>query len=77
MDIAPEFLMLQQIGMVVTDANGKKLDDSKLWDFNKDGSWTSCTQLSWVAATNSTLHQQVISKIAEGFDNFSRKYPKP
>lgn len=75
MDIAPEFLMLGELGMRVTDANGNNLDGIQLWDFNRDGSWSSATQLSWVAATTSILHQQAMSKIEEGFSTISNKYP--
>lgn len=73
MDIAPQFLMLQELGMIVTDAYGNSLDNAKLWQFNTHGSWSDQTQLSWVAAATPTLHQQAMVKIEEGFTNLSRR----
>lgn len=75
MDIAPQFLMLRELGMVVTDAYGRSLEDAKLWQFNADGSWSDEIQLSWVAAASTTLHQKAMEKIEEGFAILSQKYP--
>lgn len=73
MDIAPQYLMLQELGMTVTDANGKSLANTPLWHFENDGSWSSQNQLSWVAAATPLLHQQAMAKIEEGFSNLSKK----
>lgn len=76
MDIAPEFLMLKELGMTVSDAYGNSLDDVRLWQFNEDGSWSLENQISMVAAATPTLHQKAIEKIEEGFRNLRQKYPK-
>lgn len=76
MDIAPQFLMLRELGMPVTDAYGRSLDSARLWSFNIDGSWSDDTQLSWVAASTPILHQQAMGKIEEGFRNLSQRYPR-
>lgn len=75
MDIAPEFLMLQELGMVVTDGYGHSLDTIKLWEFNPDGSWLTANQISWVAAATPNLHQKALEKIEEGFTKLTEKYP--
>lgn len=77
MDIAPEFLMLKEFGMAVTDAYGRTLDDVRLWQFNPDGSWLPESQISLVAATTPILHRKAMEKIEEGFTNLRQKYPRP
>lgn len=74
MDIAPQFLMLKELGMVVTDAYGNHLDNARLWKFNPDSTWSDEIQLSWVAAATPTLHQKAMIKIEEGFTNLATKY---
>lgn len=76
MDIAPEFLMLRELGMVVTDAYGRSLGDVRLWQFNTDGSWSPENQISLIAAASPTLHQMAMQRIEEGFTNLSQKYPQ-
>ncbi|MBU1032298.1 hypothetical protein KKE03_05275 [Patescibacteria group bacterium] len=76
MDIAPEFLILKELGMVVTDAHGVLLDKARLWKFNSDGSWSDDIQLSWIVAATPVLHQQAMNKIEKGFANLSKKYPR-
>ncbi len=76
MDIAPEVLMLRELGMIATDAYGRSLDGIRLWHFNQDNSWSTENQISLVAAVSPTLHKKAMSRIEEGFANLSQKYPR-
>jgi len=68
MDIAAAWLMIQELAGKITDANGNPLDTNFLWQFNEDSSWSANNQISWVAATNPKLHEEVLMKLQEGFN---------
>lgn len=71
MDIAGPYLMIKELGGVITDADGQPLDNIRLWRFNNDGSWSEDCQISWVAAMSALLHQQALEKLREGFARLS------
>lgn len=73
MDIASGWLMIQELGGKVTDAYGNPLDQVKLWQFNKDGSWSLENQISFIAAITPVLHQKAFEKLQEGFRNFGQQ----
>lgn len=72
MDIAAGWLMIYELGGIVTDADGQKLDNTKLWQFKEDGSWSEDCQISWVAAMTASLHQQALEKLKEGFGSLGK-----
>jgi myo-inositol-1(or 4)-monophosphatase len=67
MDIAAGWLMIKELGGKVTDAYGLSIDSVRLWKFTEDGSWSQDNQISLIAASNETLHSEVVQKIEEGF----------
>lgn len=72
MDVASCWLMINELGGEVTDAYGQSLNNVRLWQFEKNGSWSSKNQISWVAALNKTLHQKTMGKLKEGFANLKK-----
>lgn len=71
MDIAAGWLMIKERGGIVTDADGQLHDNIRLWKFNSDGSWSEDCQISWVAAMSTSLQQQALEKLKEGFARLS------
>jgi myo-inositol-1(or 4)-monophosphatase len=59
-DLAASVLILEEAGAVVTDANGRPLDDRRLLGSGGD------YQMSVVASANRELHDQVLAAIDDG-----------
>lgn len=67
MDIAPEWLILQELGGTSTNADGVPFTSQRLWEFDPDGSWSANNQITLVAAGNPELHAKALTAIQEGF----------
>lgn len=72
MDVSAGWLMIKEIGGKVTDAYNKPLDNFKLWEFDKNGAWSSKNQISWISAITPELHKLAFTKIEEGFKKLHR-----
>lgn len=74
MDVAAQYNMIKQIGGVVTDVDGKSLDDKPLWMLDADNTFKLEGSIDWVAAPNPELHRLALLKIKEGFVNFRNSF---
>lgn len=70
MDVGAQYNMIKQLGGVVTDANGKSLDEKALWMLNENNEFKLEGSIDWVAAPTPELHRQTLIKLNEGFANF-------
>lgn len=70
MDVAAQYNMIKQTGGVVTDADGRSMDEKPLWMLDANNTFKLEGSIDWVAAPTPELHRQTISKLNEGFNNF-------
>ncbi len=65
LDIAPAYLMINELGGVISDIEGNPLDKSLLWQ--KTGQiWFEGPKISILGAASRDIHKEALQKIKEG-----------